>query len=145
MSDSMGRVVFAVDFDGTLVQPDLEGVLQWVPGALEFLRGALARGIKIIIHSYRLTLSTDGAGVGDADYYWRTGLIASSFLLEGWASRQQLVETLQAAEILDQVSLWEAPGKPLADVYVDDRAEKPDWYVLAREFGVDLSNAARTG
>lgn len=144
MPDPMGRVVFAVDFDGTLVQPDLEGVLQWVPGALEFLRGAVGIN-KIIIHSCRLTLRTDGAGVGDAEYYWRTGQIASQYLLDGWAMRQQLVATLQAVGLLDQVELWESPGKPLADVYVDDRSEKPDWYVLAREFGVDLSNAARTG
>lgn len=145
MPDPAGRVVFAIDFDQTLVQPDLEGVLQWRPGALEFLRATYDAGIKVIIHSCRLTPHTDGSGAGDADYYWRTGVIVSEFLLEGWRMRMQLVATLQAVNLLDMVELWEAPGKPLADVYVDDKSEKPDWYALAREFGVDLRYAARTG
>ena len=140
MPDLAGRVVFAVDYDGTLVEPDLEGNPQWRPAALEFLRAANDAGVKIIIHSCRLTPHTDGSGAGDADYYWRTGVIPSQFLLEGWRMRMQLVETLQLAGLLEQVELWEAPGKPLADVYVDDRSEKPDWYALAREFGVDLQH-----
>jgi predicted mannosyl-3-phosphoglycerate phosphatase (HAD superfamily) len=67
--------------------------LQWLPGALEALQRMVKAGHKVIIHSCRAN--------------WP----------EGMAS---IEHKLQAAGL--GIPIWDQPGKPAADIYVDDRA-----------------------
>jgi hypothetical protein len=45
-------------------------------------------------------------------------------------------EFLRDNAILDLFEVWQEPGKPVADLYVDDRAEPPSWQTIVAELGV---------
>ncbi len=126
----------ALDFDGTLVV-DKSDPLQWAPWALEFLKGAVALGIDVTVHSCRATVHDDRQAAGEADHFWLTGEVPER-ILTSWKYRTDMLTFLEAAGVLDQVTVWEKPGKPFADYYVDDKAADPDWSRLARELGIDL-------
>lgn len=126
----------ACDFDGTLA----EGTpLRWRRGAREFLLGAAAAGVRVWVHSCRCAPVALRDEPADEEEFWRSGAVAPD-LLATWALRREMVDFLRAEGVLGLVDLWEAPGKPLADVYPDDRGQVPDWVVVAGELGVVLEH-----
>lgn len=79
----------AVDFDGTLVDKQLE----WLPGAVDALRRMLHVGHRVTIHTCRAN--------------WPEGIASVEAKLIG-------------AGLV--IPIWDQPGKPAADLYIDDRA-----------------------
>lgn len=82
----------AIDWDNTLAEYESQ---EWLPYAEEALRSLIQQGHKIIIHSCRG--------------------------LESWPGGTESIEAKVTAAHLD-VEIWREKGKPLADLYLDDRA-----------------------
>lgn len=112
-------LVAAIDFDGTLVRRG-GPPLRWRRGAKEALRRMVAAGHRLILHSCRCNPPQDEE---DAKRY------------------EEMIAFLQAEGALVLFAeVWQSPGKPIADVYIDDRAEPPEWFALAGEFGLPLEH-----
>lgn len=131
-----GLITVALDFDGSLVE-DKVSPPRWRRGAKEFILGAASSGIRLILHSCRNTVVGYQEMPGDAREFWRSGRVPPD-IEYSWQLREELRGFLEVEGVLGLVEIWEAPGKPIADYYADDRAERPDWLVLAAELGVSL-------
>ena len=100
------RLVAALDVDGVLASwsEGWQGIYHFgppIPGAVQFTQ-ELSRNMKIIIHTCRCNRSL---GMGNRPEM--LGQIVTNWLqMNGFA--------------FDEV--WTNPGKPVADVYIDDRA-----------------------
>lgn len=125
----------AVDFDGTIVDREM----RLRPGAAEALLALRAMGHVLILHSCRCnTLDTIGVTAPDvaAEEFYATGRVAAD-VSDQWDRFEEMRAALEAAGLwglFDEV--WQRPGKPIADMYLDDRAELPDWVAVARDFGL---------
>lgn len=123
-----------VDFDGTLVAPGPGGALAFRPGALEALTRLKASGHQLVLHSCRCNPMDPGPTIDeDVAAFYETGVV-SARVVDQWARFEEMRTFLQAAGawgLFDEV--WQAPGKPLVDAYIDDKAELPNWGTLARE------------
>lgn len=106
----------AVDLDGTIVNYDhWRGVYHIgdpYPDAIRFLQQLLRLGVRVILHTCRLTPDVNGW----VDASRRIPLADARTNLEYWLAQHGLSD----------VALWDAPGKPFADVYLDDRAIRID-------------------
>jgi len=123
----------AVDFDGSLATGEPP---QYRPGALEALAALKAAGHRLILHSCRCNPLDPGPTIEDeAARFYRSGEVPPR-VIDQWRRFEGMRAFLQATgawALFD--SIWQAPGKPLADVYVDDRGEPPDWARIAAELG----------
>jgi hypothetical protein len=128
----------SIDFDGTLVE-DHVSPFRWLRGAREFLTEVTAAGIHVILHSCRATLVGYTEMPGDAEEFYRSGRVPDDVTIS-WALHEEMRAFLEAEGVWPLVQLWTSPGKPIADVYVDDRSQVPDWLVLAAELGVRLNH-----
>ncbi len=101
------RPIFAVDWDGTLVQQRWpEQTREWMPGAVEAMHELLKHG-SVFIHSARLTPGEFG------------GLVKGK--LEIVYEYNYIRDMLDSAGLYG-VDIYTASGKPYADFYVDDKA-----------------------
>lgn len=134
-----GTVSLALDLDGTLVEKDVTP-LRWRPKAREFVVAAAAAGYRLWLTSCRCAPACVlvDAEPWDADDFWRSGR-ASSDVEKSWALFEEMRAFLVAEGVWHLMTPWTAPGKPMADAFVDDRAELPDWRRLALELGISLS------
>lgn len=104
----------ALDFDGTVFAGEFTRADEVVgpahPGAIDWIREQLAAGVLITIHTCRLTPEYPGS-------YWRDHQdpAAVQSALSAW-----LGQWLTADE-LSQLEWWTHPGKPAADLYLDDK------------------------
>lgn len=137
-----GVLSVALDFDGSLVEGDPGGPLRWRRSAREFIVAAAGAGIRLYLHSCRCVPVGVRELPGDADEFWRTGRVPAD-AETSWALREQMEAFLRAEGVRHLVEPWDAPGKPLADFYPDDKGERPDWVVLAGELGVRLAYGVR--
>ncbi len=113
-------MIFAVDFDGTIVT---DGTLSTRPGAVQAIKAMHRLGHRIIIHSVRLTKPWF-ENLDDPDW-------------GGYKERyRELLNVLKRHKLDEIVELWEYPGKPDADVFIDDKAMKPDWDDIFGIYGV---------
>lgn len=103
----------AIDFDRTMTTGEEPTVLR--PEAVNAARLLLAAGHTLILHSVRLVpphaagyLDDREPDEGDEDAY------AFRYL--------DMKRTLEAAHLWDHFVLWDRPGKPDADIFLDDRA-----------------------
>lgn len=101
-------MTFAIDMDGTLIKitPGYKPPYTFMPGAREAVRALKAAGHRIIIHSCR---SNPGVGGRQRE-------------LAKW-----MVDFLDA-EGVPYDEIWDKPGKPVADHYIDDRSIAYDVY-----------------
>jgi hypothetical protein len=124
----------AVDFDGTIVAA--QAPLAFLPGAADGLRALKLAGHYLILHSARCTpMDAAPAIEEEAGRFYETGEVPAR-AEDSWARFSEMREFLRGAgtwDLFDDV--WQAPGKPMADLFVDDRAESPDWRVLAETLG----------
>lgn len=134
-------LVAALDFDGSLVEAHSQP-LRWRPRAKDFILGAAAAGVKLIVHSCRNTVACilDRELPGDVDAFWRFGQ-APGDVEYSWALADEMRAFLEVEGVWSLVELWTAPGKPIADMYPDDLSERPDWLALAGELGIGLPHA----
>lgn len=97
-----------VDWDGVLVDPQSQN---WLPGAEAGLRALLAEYRKVIIHTSRAN--------------WEEGRTQVE---------AKLAETLSSAWLAQLGNRLQVVSKPLAAVYLDDRAVRfTDWSSAIRE------------
>jgi hypothetical protein len=135
----------ALDFDGTLVRPFLRATTlresDWRPGALAFVRAALAAGFEVVVHTVRASLRGaigDSPQPGEAADFYAGGAVPPG-TEETWRLYDEVRAFLRAHDLA--VEVWTLPGKPWADVYVDDRAAPTiDWVVIAAELGLRLGH-----
>lgn len=120
----------AVAFDGAIVKGKN---LKLREGAAETLK-ALARSHFLILHSGRssnpFTLALVDLGdpdKGDKARYDEDYLEMKTFLQEHGLWRKEENGVFDA--------IWAFPGKPDADMYIDDRSRKPNWSSLLETFG----------
>jgi hypothetical protein len=145
--DPNGVVSVALDFDGTAVAGWPGAALRWRPGAREFLEAAREAGVRVVIHTCRAIPGPGKAAPGEflpdveaAD--WLATGAAPAFVAEGWAMRQEMLAFL-GAEGFSDLEIWEGPGKPMCDHYVDDRAEGPNLVAFAAELGLSSGDGRR--
>ena len=133
----------AVDFDGTIVS-ELKGPLTFMPGAAEGLAALKAAGHKLLLYSARAnrSLRQDPS----LDPMVRAGALDSDALtwfdaMEDYEkSYQEMVDfvTERLPGVFDAIDDGQQ-GKPLADLFIDDRAAtkhaRVDWAWLAARFG----------
>ena len=124
----------AVDFDATLVERGEP--LRWRAGAKEALFALAQAGNRLIIHSARATPPEPGEQeeAERANFYARGEV--SALWLDHWERLREMREFLRAEGVLGFVEVWQSPGKPHVDRFLDDLAEKPDWRRIRAEFGV---------
>lgn len=120
----------AIDFDGTIAA-GTPAVLR--PEAVRALRSMLENGHTLILHSVRL-VPPHAAGYLD-DREPDEGDDAAFF--ERFEEMRRL---LFEARLWDFFVLWDRPGKPDADVFLDNRAwnvgPRPDaWARIEETFG----------
>lgn len=133
----MRTITLSIDFDGTLVEGDEP--LRWRRGAREFVVAASEAGIELILHSCRCQIVWYTEMPGDAAEFYRSGRVPEQ-VTYSWDLRAKMLAFLEAEGVRELFQIWDRPGKPGADMYVDDKAELPDWLALADELGVRLTN-----
>ena len=138
-----GVLSVALDYDGSLVENHVMP-MQWRRGAKEFIVGAAAAGIKLWLHSCRCQPVGLRELPGDADDFWRAGRVPDDVEMT-WRLREEMVAFLKVEGVWGLLIPWDAPGKPIADFYPDDKGERPDWIVLAGELGVRLVHGVQPG
>lgn len=119
----------ALDFDGTVyggpwTRAD-ECTGEPIDGAIDWVRKQLAAGCRIIIHTCRLTAPYEGAPFQSADHLdpLRTAAVIRGWFLEHGLSQQEV----------DKLDMWTRPGKPWAQVYLDDKGVRfPGFYPFPR-------------
>ncbi len=142
---AMPREIYrvAVDFDGTIADRDpATGSLVFRPGAREFLAAAHLSGVHVVIHSCRCTWVPLEPSFENPDDFYRFGIVSHG-ALQSWALFDEMRAFLLAAGVWSCLEIWQSPGKPFADRYVDDRGAPPDFIALAGELGVVLANDPR--
>lgn len=143
-------MILGIDFDGTLVEHNVRP-LRWRRGAREFLVAAITAtqqgaGNKIWLHSCRcspMCVLLDPAPA-DAEEFWRSGRVNPD-VEYSWSLFNEMRAFLIAEGVWWGVELWQRPGKPICDHYIDDLSDRPDWLVLAAELGVRLMHAEQRG
>lgn len=92
----------AIDLDGTLTSWERgpshqgNGIGPWLPGAREAIRAMLDAGHHVIVHTCRATWEAGGSYAGVRHFLDSHGF--------------------------EDVEVWHDVGKPIAHVYIDDRA-----------------------
>lgn len=126
-------LTISVDFDGTLVEDNEP--LRWRPGAREAIGAFVRAGHRLILHSCRCNV-VDPAPVIDEEVtaFCRTGAIPAR-VTDQWRLYASMRDFLQREGVWGVFEPWTHPGKPIADVYIDDRMEAPYWPRLTAELG----------
>lgn len=129
-------LTIAVDFDSSIVELSTSGALQFRKGAREALVAFKAQGHRLVLHSCRCNPLDDGPALENETVEFYASGKPSPRCIEQWTRFSEMCAFLQAAEVWDLFDdVWQAPGKPLADVFIDDKAERPEWARLIQEFG----------
>lgn len=136
-----GSITVALDFDGSLAEANVSP-LRWRPKAKEFVLGAAAAGIKLVLFSCRCAVSCNLAESSpwEADDFWRTGRVPAEIEVS-WQLYEEMRAFLEAEGVWALMTPWTLPGKPFFDILGDDKAEAPNWDRLASELGVHLATA----
>lgn len=110
---------FAIDWDGTLVHPAWPACGDFMPGAVD--------AVKKLLENFRVYVFTCRANPD----------------LNGVENAERMINEMRErldAVGLQEVEIWTGPAKPLAVMYVDDRAFRftGDWSeVLEKVYGAD--------
>jgi hypothetical protein len=121
-----------IDFDKTLADGP---PLRLRAGAADALRAFKAAGHHLTLHSARST--PDGAAPvleDEAGRFWQFGEVPSRtrFQWDLFGEMRAFLKTAGVWELFDEI--WASPGKPLADVFIDDLSVQPDWALLRKQF-----------
>lgn len=140
----------AFDLDGTLASWDRSkgfpaGCGEWLPGAAEAVAWCRERGVKVLFHTCRCTWQDGGGWMAVAQFAYEGGFAPwlvtldeaggqrelwtrctyDRGLLDPWGldrpARNPRTHQPMVPEDVRAVGIWLGRGKPLADVYVDDR------------------------
>lgn len=138
-------LTLALDFDGSLVEDQVRP-LRWRDRAKDFVLACSAAGIRLWLYSCRCTNAEamERELPGDAEGFWRYGRVTDD-LEYGWTLYEEMRAFLEAEGVWSLMTPWTSPGKPIADLYPDDRGERPDWLALSGELGLALGHADEGG
>lgn len=128
----------AVDFDGTVAEGR---PLRLRHGAREALQAIRRAGNRLILYSARSTPPSEIADPAEVERFYLRGEVPVR-ATDQWALFEEMRTFLTAEGLwsaFDEV--WQAPGKPHAELFIDDLAEQPDWPALTRELGVISAHA----
>lgn len=124
---------FALDFDGSLA---LGHPPVMAPKAVEALVAFKKAGHHLTLFSCRLT--PDGAAPfleDEANRFWQYGEVPERTLFQ-WNLVEEMRAVLRTAGVLELFDdLWTSPGKPLADLIIDNIAVEPNWALLRAQYG----------
>jgi hypothetical protein len=123
-----------VDYDGTLV--DERGALR--PLAKEAVLRIKRAGFRLVLHSARCNPRDPGAGEQAGAEFYATGRLPAD-VVDQWdrfAEMRANLIVLGLWSLFDEV--WQSPGKPLVDIFVDDRAEEPVWAEVLAGLGIPM-------
>jgi hypothetical protein len=125
----------AVDFDGTLSKGG-----QLLQEALTGVRELHASGVRLILWSCRCNPCDDAPTLPDEEQrFYSYGEVPDRVRAQ-WDWFNEMRTALKAAGVWDLFSIvWQAPGKPVADIYVDDLAEAPRWPALVKSLTGGIS------
>lgn len=116
----------AIDLDGTLAyykgwNGEHTPIGRPLEGALELSNKLIEAGHKIIIHTTRVT-PINNPPKGDWSYTPGMGSINDQqFEWSGYLEKQ-IRNWLNENEFNEDIEIWTNIGKPLADIYIDDKA-----------------------
>jgi hypothetical protein len=123
-----------VDYDGTVAGGDPSVVFAAAAAALAAIKRA---GHHLTLFSCRLT--PDGAAPfleDEANRFWQYGEVPGRTRYQ-WQLVEEMRAALREAGVFDLFDdLWTGPGKPMADVIIDDKAVQPNWALLRAQYGV---------
>lgn len=127
----------AIDFDGTLVEKGEP--LRWRAGARDGLISLASAGHHLILHSCRCNpIDPTFDPALEVAAFYRSGITPESARArwEAFGEMRDFLKGEGAWPLFAEV--WQQPGKPLCEMFIDDRSEPPNWVALSREFGVRL-------
>lgn len=127
-------LTFALDFDGTIVEADEP--LRLRPSARQAIEDIKRAGHRLVLFSARCTPIDPTPELDDQVARWyATGEVPTQ-VTDQWKRFEEMRAFLKAERLWDLFDdIWQAPGKPYATVYVDDRFVSPDWPALAATYG----------
>ena len=130
-------LLIAVDFDGTIVGNG--SPLQLRPFVREALFSIKQAGNRLILFSCRCNVVDNDARKDDETArFYATGEVPFR-IAEQWGRFSEMIAFLTETSLINLFDdVWQSPGKPLADVFVDDKACSPDWIKLTREYGTGV-------
>lgn len=122
----------AVDFDKTIYHE--EGGLN--PDAVKVVKILKAKGYHLILHSCRCNpMDPSPPQPDEVEQLYKSGLVPERVQTQ-WDRFNEMRAILKEAAIWDLFDeVWQSPGKPLADLYIDDRSAGPNWGKIYNEFG----------
>jgi hypothetical protein len=123
----------ALDFDNTIVEADEP--LRFKLGALAAIAAFKRAGHKLILFSARCTPPSGPLIDDEVSLFYESGVV-QPHVLDQWARFEEMRAFLQARGVwgvFDDV--WQEPGKPHVDRFIDDLFEAPNWGSLALELG----------
>jgi hypothetical protein len=123
----------AIDFDGTLARGKPLSLRLGADRGLAALKKA---GHHLILHSCRCNPVDPTPQLEEEAARWYQAGEVPLRVVDQWQRFAEMRDFLRAAglwELFDEV--WQYPGKPEADAYIDDKNEEPNWPKLAAEFG----------
>lgn len=123
-------LVLCLDFDGSLVERNEP--LRWRPGAKEAIVAFAQAGHRLILHSARSTPPETFDPDNEREAFYARGVLPEA-VLDFWERFDAMRAFLVAEGVMGLLEVWDAPGKPIADAYIDDRSDAPDWPRLVGE------------
>lgn len=84
-------------------------------------------------------LDDSGDPVAESAEFFRTGRPPRG-AVGRWDRQAEMRNFLQMAGVAHVLEEWTGPGKPHADVFLDDRAEVPDWQEVRESFGSGVTS-----
>lgn len=125
---------FAVDFDGTLAEGYPDDKLTLNMEAIRVLRDLRVEGHRLVLWSCRATPYYDTPIlVDEVQRFYAFGEVPER-VTDTWrmfGAMRSLLLQHGVWDLFDDV--WQAPGKPFADIYIDDKAELPEWRRIYQE------------
>jgi len=127
--------VFAIDLDGTLIAwgEDHRVPGPWLPGAKEALQALVLGGHEVIVHSCRVTWPPGGGLDGVVALLAKAGF--APYLVEvSPESGLHIRHAAASSAPRPALGVWVGQGKPVADLYIDDRALAfdGDWAAICK-------------
>lgn len=128
-------LTLAIDYDGTIVEKTSPPRLRM--GAARALAALAIAGHRLILHSCRCNpVDPTPAEAEEVSDFYRTGVVPPSAAGQ-WARFDEMRTFLKTQGMWALFhEVWQGPGKPICDMYVDDRTEVPNWPRIAAELGV---------
>jgi hypothetical protein len=126
---------FGVDYDGSIIETT--GTPRLRPGVPAGLRALKNAGHSLVLHSARCTPTPPGnAEPNEVAVFYKHGTVPPR-VSEQWGRFSEMRRFLVQQGLwglFDEV--WQSPGKPHVDFFLDDRNLPLDWVALTGEFGV---------